>query len=180
MMMNCVVSNVRKMKKIVIAVLLQFLLVSPAFALKAGDLAPAFSLPELGKKDFYLSDHVGATKKEDINGVIMSFFASWCVPCRNELPLIDSLVDELNDKGIKVVIVGFKEDFDEIGSLLAELKVHKPVVLCDRNGKVGEKYAVRFLPTTFFIGSDGRVKDVAFGEIKDEKELRDKAGKLLK
>jgi peroxiredoxin len=64
--------------------------------------------------------------------------------------------------------------------LLAELKIEKPIVLSDRNGKVGEKYGVKFLPTTFFIGSDGRVKEVVFGEIKNEKELREKAEKLSK
>jgi thiol-disulfide isomerase/thioredoxin len=168
------------MKKVIIATLLQFILVSSAFALKVNDLAPMFSLRDVQEKAFYLSDLVGKTKKENTNGVILSFFASWCAPCRNELPLFNSLVNELKGKGIKIVIVGFKEDFKTIESLLAELKVDKPVVLSDENGKVGEKYGVRFLPTTFFIGSDGRVKDVIFGEIKDEKELREKAGKLSK
>ncbi len=167
-------------KKVIIATLLQFILVSSAFALKVNDLAPMFSLRDIEQKDFYLSDLVGATKKENNRGVILSFFASWCVPCRKELPLLNSLVNELKDKGIKIVIVGFKEDFKTIESLLAELKVDKPVVLIDENGKVGEKYGVRFLPTTFFIGSDGRIKDVIFGEIKDEKELRERAGKLAK
>jgi peroxiredoxin len=168
------------MKKIIIATLLQFLLVSSAFALKVNDLAPMFSLRDIKEKDFYLSDLVGATKKGTNNGVILSFFASWCAPCRNELTLINSLVDELKAKGIEIVIVGFKEDSDTVGSLLAELKVDKPVALCDQDGKVGEKYGVRFLPTTFFIGSDGRVKNVVFGEIKEERELREKAGKLSK
>lgn len=168
------------MKKIIIAALLIFLLASSAFALRVNDPAPTFSLRDIKEGDFNLSNLVGVARKENNNGVILSFFASWCIPCRNELPLINSLVDELKDKGIKIVIVGFKEDFDTIGSLLAELKVDKPVVLCDRDGKVGEKYGVRFLPTTFFIGSDGRVKDVVFGEIKDKKELREKSGKLSK
>jgi peroxiredoxin len=168
------------MKKIIVAVLLQFMLVSSVFGLTVDDLAPMFSLRDIKEKDFYLSDLVGATKKENNNGVILSFFASWCVPCRSELKLINSLVDEMKDKGIEIVIVGFKEDPDAIGSLLAELNVSKPVVLCDRDGKVGEKYGVRFLPTTYFIGSDGRVKHVVFGEIKDKKELREKAEKLTK
>jgi hypothetical protein len=64
--------------------------------------------------------------------------------------------------------------------LLTELKVNKPVVLSDDHGAVGEKYGVRFLPVTFFIGSDGRIKDVIYGEISGEKELREKAGKLAK
>lgn len=168
------------MKKIIIAALLLFLPASSAFALRVNDPAPIFSLRDIKEVDFHLSDLVGETRKENNNGVILSFFASWCVPCRHELRLISSLVDELKNKGIKTVIIGFKEDVDTIGSLLDELKVNKPVVLCDRDGKVGEKYGVRFLPTTFFIGSDGRVKDVVFGEIKDKKELREKSGKLSK
>jgi thiol-disulfide isomerase/thioredoxin len=169
-----------KIKKIIIATLLQFLLVSPTFALKVNDPAPMFSLRDIKGRYFYLNDLVGATRKKNNNGVILSFFASWCVACRNELTLINSLADDLKNKGIEIVIVGFKENSETIGQLLAELKVDKPVVLCDGDGKVGVQYGVRFLPTTFFIGSDGRVKNVAFGEIKDEQELREKAGKLLK
>jgi hypothetical protein len=50
----------------------------------------------------------------------------------------------------------------------------------DRYGTVGDEYQVRFLPTTFFIGAEGRVKDIIFGEIKDKDELMASAGKLLK
>src|SRR5512147_2941941 len=121
-----------RMKKIIIATLLLFLSASSAFALRINDPAPMFSLRDIKEADFYLSDLVGVARNKNNNGVILSFFASWCVPCRSELPLINSLVDELKDKGIKIVIVGFKEDFDTIRSLLAELKVDKPVVLCDR------------------------------------------------
>jgi thiol-disulfide isomerase/thioredoxin len=169
-----------KMKKYAIAALLLFMLVSPVFAaLKLNDSAPVFSLRDGEGKDFYLGAAVGAQSGEEGKGVILSFFASWCVPCRNELPLINSLTDELTGKGIKVVIVGFKEDFDQIGELLKELGVTKPLVLSDRYGKVGEKYGVRFLPTTFFIGADGKVKDMIFGELKDAAELKSIAGKLL-
>ncbi len=153
---------------------------SAAAALKLDDTAPAFSLRDLDGKEFNLSDHAGATKKEKGNGVILSFFASWCTGCRNELPLVNSLVDELTGKGIKVVIVDVKEDVETIGAFLAQLKVDKPVVLMDRYGKAGDKYQVRFLPTTFFIGADGRVKDIIFGEIIDKRELMASVVKLLK
>ena len=168
------------MNKCILTLLLSLLFASSAAAaLKLNDTAPTFSLRDIDGKDFYLSDFAGATKKEKGNGVILSFFASWCIGCRNELPLINSLVDELTVKGIKVVIVAVKEDFDTIGALLAELKVDKPVVLSDRYGKAGDTYQVRFLPTTFFIGADGRVKDIIFGEIKDKRELMASAGKLV-
>ena len=169
------------MNKYIITLLLSFLFASSAAAaLKLNDTAPIFSLRDIEGNDFYLSQYVGASKKEKGNGLILSFFASWCVACRNELPLINSHVDELRDKGIKVVIIDLKEDFDTIGALLEELKVDKPVVLSDRYGKVSEKYQVRFLPTTFFIGADGQVKDIIFGEMKDQRELKTAAEKLLK
>jgi hypothetical protein len=76
--------------------------------------------------------------------------------------------------------VDIKEDFDTIREFLSELDVDKPVVLSDPDGRIAGKYQVRFLPTTFFIGSDGRVRDMIFGEIFDAKELRDSARKLLK
>jgi thiol-disulfide isomerase/thioredoxin len=161
--------------------LLLSLVISPAWAaLKLNDPAPTFSLRDSEGKEFYLSNVVGEEAKEKSKGVVLGFFATWCAGCKNELPLINSLVDELGKKGIKVVLVDIKEDFDEIGAFLAGLKVDKPLVLSDRYGKVMEKYQIRFLPTTYFIGADGTVKDMIFGEIMDAKELRDSAKKLLK
>jgi thiol-disulfide isomerase/thioredoxin len=169
-----------KINKIVFTASVVFLLASPAFAaLKLNEYAPSFSLRDMKGRDFNLSDVVGPKSREKANGVILSFFASWCLECRSELPLINSLVDELKGKGIEVVIVDVKEDFDTINALLAEMKVDKPVVLSDRRGKTAEMYGVRFLPVTFFIGADARVKHIIFGKINDAKELRESAGKLL-
>jgi cytochrome c biogenesis protein CcmG, thiol:disulfide interchange protein DsbE len=169
------------MRQGLLIVSLLFLFAASAFAApKANDPAPAFSLKDKDGMDFSLSDVVGANPKNKANGVILGFFASWCVPCRNELPILNSLVDELKGKGVKIVIIGFMEDFDTIKELLAELKVSKPLALSDQRGAVAEKYGVRFLPVTFFIGSDGKIKDVIYGEISGEKELREKAGKLTK
>ncbi len=168
-------------KKSGIAALLILLYVPSAFAaLKPNDPAPTFSLRDNTGKVFSLNDVVGAQSKEKANGVILSFFASWCMACRDELPIINSVVDEMKSKGIRVVIVGFKEDFVRINALLAALKVDKPVVVNDQEGKVGEEYGIRFLPVTFFIGADGRIKHIIYGEINDGKEVTEVAEKLLK
>ncbi len=168
------------MKKFAYTAAAVFLLVSNAFALRPNDPAPLFSLRDSKGNDFSLSDYTGKNSKQKTKGVILSFFASWCIPCRNELPLINSVVEEFTSKGIPVVIIGHKEDFDTITSLLVELKVDKPIVLSDHHGKVAEKFGVRGLPVTFFIGADGNVKDILYGEVTDIKELRDRAGNLLK
>ncbi len=167
------------MKKVIILCLL-FLLAPPAFALKIDDPAPAFSLVDREGKVFSLSDYVGTKRKEEARGVIVSFFASWCVPCRHELPIINAATAELNGNGVKVVLVASKEQFDVVRQMLTELKIDRPIVVSDGEGKVGRIYGIRFLPTTFFIGSNGAVKDISFGEIKDEAELRQSVKKMLK
>ena len=172
--------NVKTAVSAMILLLLLFV-GAPAWAgLKLNEPAPTFALRDSEGKDFYLSSVVGEEAKEKSRGVVLGFFATWCAGCRNELPIINALVDELSGKGIKVVLVDIKEDFDEINEFLAGLKVDKPIVLSDRYGKVMGKYQIRFLPTTYFIGSDGTVKDMIFGEILDANELRDSVKKLLK
>ncbi len=170
-----------QMTKLFVTPLIVLLLASPSLAaLRPNEPAPDFTLPDSNGNNFSLSETVGATRKEKLNGVIVSFFASWCVPCRQELPLIDSLADELKGKGIKVVLINVKEDSTAINALLSELKVRRSIVLSDRFGKVSDKYQIRFLPATFFIGGDGKIKHVIFGGIQSEKELRDSAMTLAK
>ncbi len=168
------------MKIIVNTVFAILLLASSAFAaLKPNDTAPTFSLRDSSGNDFYLSDVISAKSKEKINGVIISFFASWCVVCRDELPIVNSLADELKSKSVRIVIVGVKENFESINALLASLKVDKLIALSDLDGKVSELYQIRFLPVTFFIGSDGKVKHVIYGEISSAQALRNSADILL-
>jgi cytochrome c biogenesis protein CcmG/thiol:disulfide interchange protein DsbE len=169
------------MRRLTLYSFLILLSVTPALAaLKTNDIAPTFSLRDSEGRDFHLGDVVGEARRGKGNGVIVSFFATWCAPCRSELLLINSLVDELKGKGVTVVIVDIKEDFDTIHDLLDELKVDKPIVLSDPDGKIAGEYRIKFLPTTYFIGADGTVKDMIFGEIFDAKELRESARKLLK
>jgi hypothetical protein len=80
---------------------------------------------------------------------------------------------------MEVVIVGLGEDFDRIADLLAELGVKRPIVLADRYGKVGARYQVRFLPTTFLISREGRIREVIRGELPDfQRIIREKAAAL--
>lgn len=170
-----------KIKKIISAAFLICLTATSAFAgLKLNDSAPVFSLQAISGGNFNLDDVVGAKRKKNGHGVVLSFFASWCMPCRNELPLLNSFVDELRNRGIAVVLVDVKEDPQTVRELLAELKVDKPVVLSDIDGAIGEKYQVRFFPVTFFIDGGGSVKDVKYGGISGEKELRESIQKLFK
>ena len=154
---------------------------SAAFGLQPGDLAPSFSLRDSQGKNFFLSAHVGKQQKGHTKGLILNFFASSCRPCRRELPVLNAPVDEFKPQGIQVAIIGYREDFDQFMDLLTELGVESPTILSDKYGKVGERYGVRFLPATFFISPDGRVKDILRGELPNiEQVLRQRAAELSK
>jgi peroxiredoxin len=169
------------MKQGILIVALFFLLTAPAFAaLKMNDPAPDFSLKDRQGRNFKLSDVVGANSKEKAGVVILNFFASWCVPCKEELPLFNSLVDDMKGKGIKIVLIAHLEDFDTIHGMLTALNVHKPLVLSDPEGKVGERYGLRFLPATYFINGDGKLKQIFYGQIENESQFRAIAEGLLK
>ncbi|MCL4456030.1 MAG: TlpA family protein disulfide reductase [Nitrospirae bacterium] len=169
------------MKVLILSIGLFLFAASHASALSINDPAPLFSLRDGSGGYFHLSDHIGQKNKDGSKGIIVNFFSSTCIPCKHELPVLKSLVDEFSKKKIKVVIIGYKEDFDKIDEMLESLKVDRPIILSDVYGKTGEKYGVKGLPITIFIGADGKVKDIIRGELPNiEKILRDKAGKLLK
>jgi hypothetical protein len=93
---------------------------------------------------------------------------------------MNALAGEFKSKGVAVVFIDVKENLATIEALLKELKIDQPIVLRDVDGKTSEKYEVRFLPTTFFIGADGKLKDVIYGGIDNAGQLRNSTGKLLK
>lgn len=171
------------MKSLIMTAILSLFMAAgtPAFAFKANDPAPSFALRDRSGGNFYFSNYIGPRKKKQVKGMILSFFASYCEPCKRELPVLNGLVDEFEKKGIMVVIVGFKEDFDKISEMLDEIRVDKPIVLSDAYGQTGRKYGVTHLPMTFFIGVDGKVKDMVRGDLPNiEKTLREKAARLLR
>lgn len=158
---------------------------SPVSALEINQDAPLFSLRERSGKYFHLSDHINSSqtathKGKYVKGIILNFFASYCKPCKAELPVLNSLTDEFNKKGIKIVIAGYGEDFDKIEAFLLDLKVNKPIILSDIYSKVGRKYGVRGLPHTVIIGADGKIKDIIRGELPEiEKVIKERAERLL-
>jgi len=175
------------MRKILTA-LFVLAFVSTASALEVNQDAPLFSLRDKNNEFFHLSDNItppnlplNKGRKGGVKGIILNFFSSTCIPCKRELPILNSLVDEFAKKKIKIVIVGYQEDVDKVMEFLETLKVDKPLILSDPHGWVGRKYSVKGLPMTFFISSDGKIRDIIPGELPDfEKVLRQKAGKFLR
>lgn len=166
----------------IIPVLLAALLASPpAFAaLKTNDAAPAFLLPDLDGTQIDLAGLLRGGDGRPSGGVVLGFFATWCGPCRHEVPLLDALAAEIKGRRVAVVIVDLKEDTAAIRRFLSEVPSGNLIVLIDRTGESAERYQVRFLPMTFCVGADGRIRDMVYGEVRNADELRKCAEKLWK
>ena len=168
------------MRRIGLALCILFLSSSPSYAaLRTSDVAPAFSLPDLNGGTFVLRDVLQSGRRAAAGGVVLCFFATWCGPCRKELPILDGLAGELKVKGVEVVIVDLKEDPAVVRRFARALSLDKVTVLSDRDGKAAAQYQVRFLPATFCIGADGRIKDMIYGEVRSADEFRKCAAKLF-
>jgi thiol-disulfide isomerase/thioredoxin len=117
-----------------------------------GKIAPNFELKTLDGKTMKLSDLKG-------KAVVLDFWATWCVPCKIEMPWFVELQKQYGPDGLAVVGVAMDDSSnDEIAKFAKELGVNYPIL----RGKeaVGEAYGgLPGLPTTFFIGRDGKIVD---------------------
>ena len=122
---------------------------------KAVEPAPAFELRDLAGRVVRLDDFRGRV-------VVLNFWATWCEPCREEMPAMMRLARDLGDRGLVVVAVNVKEGPRAVEAFVRELGLTLPVLL-DSTGEVGERYRLRALPTTYFIGRDGTLAGLALG-----------------
>ncbi len=106
----------------------------------------------------------------DLDGqaVVLSFWATWCVPCRTEMPYFESTHRKYKDRGVVFVGVAVAEDPEASKSFLRELDITYPNGPDD--SQISRRYGVAGLPTTVFIGRDGKVARTWAGEI-DEGQL---------
>jgi peroxiredoxin len=108
---------------------------------------PAFSLVTPEGKKIALKDFTGKI-------VLLNFWASWCVPCREEMPAMDKLYQEFKDKNFVILAVAVKDRKQDTVNFVKELKITYPIAL-DPEGEVGMLYGAWGLPATYIIGPKG-------------------------
>lgn len=124
---------------------------------REGFLAPAFELEGLDGGTHALAEFQGQV-------VVLNLWASWCLPCRAEMPALQSLYEQYKDLGLTVLAVNMtnQDSVSSATSFIQSLGLSFPIVL-DRTGLVGNLYHMRALPTTFFIDRQGEIRKVIIG-----------------
>ena len=125
-------------------------------------MAPAFTLTTLTGNPANLSDYKGRP-------VLINFWASWCKPCRGEMPDIVAAYQAHQETGLAVLAINLtdQEGMKDVRKFVAEFQMPFPVLL-DEKGRVRRLYALIGVPTSVFIGSDGVVRLVNPGPITSE------------
>lgn len=143
-----------------------------AFAKPAsGELSPDFTLKSKDGGNIKLSEQRG-------NIVLVNFWASWCGPCREELPAFEELYQEYQDMGVEILAVNVDDEAEKADVLLQDIEVSFPV-LYDTSGEVSELYDVSAMPTTVLVDRDGNVRLLHPGYRKGDEKKYEKAIKML-
>ena len=119
--------------------------------------APDFTLEDIDGKKFSLKEYRGKV-------VLLNFWATWCPPCRREMPSMERLNQNFKDKDFVVLALNQMEDSDQVFTYTAELQVAPTfAILFDKNSDVARAYGVLGLPTTYLIDKKGNMRFRAIG-----------------
>jgi peroxiredoxin len=147
-----------------VAILALALACSAAYAsgtiklIKHGPPAPAFALKDLQGNTHSMDAYRGKV-------LIVNFWATWCPPCRAEMPALERVWRSLESEGVALIAIDFGEPEADVTQFAVESKTSIPLLL-DTHGTQAHLWGVRSLPTTFIIGRDGRVAYRVQGERK--------------
>ena len=157
--------SARTVKGIAKGLALAAAFVLPAFAASSSSPAPTFQLSGRGGKTIDLSQFKGQV-------VMINFWATWCVPCRTEMPLLEDIYKKYKPMGFTMLGVNVEPKTGDPEGWLAKLP--KPVtfpVAFDVDSKVSKLYKVAGMPTTVFIDRKGNVREIHKGYKPGDEDL---------
>jgi peroxiredoxin len=132
-----------------------------------GQPAPPFHLDRLDGSRFDLADRKGKV-------VVLDFWATWCGPCMQSMPLVEEVIDGYADRNVELLAVNMEEQPDQVKSVVERHKF-KVSVAIDSDGAVAAKYAVTAIPQTVVIDRDGNIARLFVGGGKATAEALKKA-----
>src|SRR5260370_10541286 len=134
-------------------------------------MAADFGLESLDGKTVHLSDFRG-------KAVLLNFWATWCVPCKFEMPWFEQLQKQYGPQGFQVLGIAMDDaSKKDIAEFASKLGIDYPILIGKED--VGDAYGgVQFLPATFYVVRDGKVVDKGFG-LQGRDEIEDNIKKAL-
>jgi cytochrome c biogenesis protein CcmG, thiol:disulfide interchange protein DsbE len=129
----------------------------PGAAFGVGQPAPPLAVPQLGGGEMALANLRGKP-------VWVNFMASWCPPCRDELPIMNGLAARYADTGLVVLAIDVREDEAVVDAFIREVNVTFPVGL-DTDGTAQSDWGALALPVHYWVDAEGVVRDGALGGI---------------
>ena len=161
------------MKKRIAAFAAALAISLPALAGSAGDAAPAFTLASRSGPAVSLTQYRGQV-------VMINFWASWCGPCRQEMPLLESIYKKYNRLGFTLLGVNVEPDSQAANDWLKQTPVSFPI-LYDKDSKVSKLYDVAGMPSTVIIDRSGKLRKLHRGyKPGDENEYLDSIRALIR
>jgi len=137
-----------------------------------GEALPDFELALLGASEpLRLSDLRGQP-------VVLNFWATWCAPCRAEMPILQAVYDDLADEGLKVLAVDVGEEPAIAVSFMRSMGLTLPL-LFDETSAVADRYRISSLPVTYMVDPEGRLSTVMRGAYTSEEQLRTAVDRLM-
>ena len=138
---------------------------------RAEDAAPDFQLQNLDGQDVSLSDFRGKP-------VLLNFWATWCGPCRGEMPYLEQIYQEWSNNGLILLTINIGESSSQIGDFMREYNLSMPVLL-DIRKTIAEEYNITAIPTTFFIDKDGIIQEKIIGAFPDKESIERHLSKVV-
>jgi len=140
---------------------------------QVGFLAPDFTLTSTEGQKYTLSELRG-------QAVVLNLWATWCPPCRAEMPTLQKLYEEYRQKGLVVLAINstVQDTAAAIPAFVEQYGLTFPILL-DEKGEASRAYQLRSLPSSYFIGRDGIIREVVIGGPMSEALLRTRIETIL-
>jgi len=144
---------------------------TPVEGTAIGNLAPNFEFNNAHEQTVSLADFQGKP-------ILLNFWATWCSPCRAELPYIQKVYDTWSEHGLVVLAVNMGESPSKVEEFMKSHNFSFPVLL-DSKRSLADKYNIRYIPTTYFIDGNGVIKNIKVGAFSGVAEIEDMGNNIL-
>jgi thiol-disulfide isomerase/thioredoxin len=136
-----------------------------------GNLAPDFQLQSLDGQTVSLGNLQSKP-------VLINFWATWCSPCRSEMPYIQEIYEEWSGKGLVVLAINMGESPSKVGEFMQFYNLSFTVLL-DTKQAIAQEYNIQYIPTTFFVDKDGIIQDKMIGAFRNKTQIENKLSEIM-